>query len=463
MNFGKHQSEPRLERQYSNSVVFPEIAFVTYSKLSDYLYKMADAPSNPEDHCDIVNRLALGSPTADTGRLKRPTVRASRALPTRPPASRDYFSVSSPPPEEHQPKRRKVISISKSTQTDSSITNPIAAIGPSPASDKQAQSTLSVEEISDPDASSDEDESSAIDVELFGLDSDWMTVMEGARSLPEVSASKLPKLNTAMIRSIIHKIIGAKKLFHSLKDSSDSDVEDLETRLADHLSVIKEEIEDLDESAFTRKTATDIYAYAIPQLVYLLESALHCWSWKYSSPDDFSYLKSIIRMQDFTLILCKKVRECDKKPLALAELPIIKPTSAKILPYLRKLRKGFSQELRSRQDKVMHRNRQLANAKSHEKLFEKQALEREENERKRREINLKIHEDLKRNQAMLFGLNDPAEMLSRQFSKKGSVLQGSPSAWSRDEDFELLLQLQNPDSRHLPGKTLSLLLMSNVF
>ena len=89
-----------------------------------------------------------------------------------------------------------------------------------------------------------------------------------------------------------------------------------------------------EAAAYTKRLEVirDIYARAIPGLVYLLSSSftfhrLHPYGLR-----RFKALREIVRIQEIILLLCVKAKSWKAKPNT--NNPIIKPTKTTIFPYL---------------------------------------------------------------------------------------------------------------------------------
>ena len=141
------------------------------------------------------------------------------------------------------------------------------------------------------------------------------------------------------------------------------------------------------------------------------------------------------------------------KPRPTSETPIVNSTRQKICPNLRKLQKTFQAELNQRERSAIHKARERKIAEAHERLFEKTIKENEDNERKRKEKAKLIKEDLDRTKERL-GLRKSLpsqDRIGSEHENENPNNASSSDQWTDEQNLELIVQLQNPDSRHLPG------------
>lgn len=298
-------------------------------------------------------------------------------------------------------------------------------------------------------------------LELFGQESAWAAVLDGAQSVGiSISGDEsLPRLKSRMIKKLAKTTELAESLFKGLlpeQDVNEVNQDKLQVQLGETLAEITESVTKLDEAATGKEASTvinDIYAHAIPKLVFMLQSALRCRTSDYINSDDTETLQAMISIQDTILLLCEKAAEWRIRPDS--ETPIVRPTRQKMRPNLREVRKAFQAELNRRQRLTMQKQRERMIAEAHERRFEKITKENVENERKRKEKAIKIKEDLDRTRRRL-GLQ-PRERLTSQNRVGGEHEDENPghldssNQWTDEQNLELMVQLQNPVSRHLPG------------
>lgn len=295
-------------------------------------------------------------------------------------------------------------------------------------------------------------------LELFGQESAWEAVLEGAQDV-EQSNLGLLRLKNQTIKRFVKTTKLAKRIFEKIsseQDMNNVDRKKLTLELENALTEIRENVEELDEAATGEETSaviTDIYAYAIPNLVFMLQSALRCRTPDYGSLDDTEVLQAMISMQDTILLLCEKAKSWKERPDS--ELPIVRPTKQKMGPNLRIIRKAFQAELNRRERSNMHKQRERRVAEGHERRLMKAEKEKEENVQRCKESAMNIKQDLDQTR-MRLGLQ-PREKMTSQKRNGGKHKDGnanhrdSSDQWTDEQNLELIVQLQNPDSRHLPS------------
>lgn len=233
--------------------------------------------------------------------------------------------------------------------------------------------------------------------------------------------------------------------------------DELTVKLETALAELHKKVLELNEAATGKQASVvlrDIYAHAIPNLVYMLQSARQWRTRDYGKLDDTDVLKQMTSIQDIILLLCQKAASWKAK--SKHEIPIVRPTRQKIRPNLHTIRKAFQAKLEQRERSFVQKQRAQMLAEAHEKRFEEMMKENEENGRKRKEKAMKIKEDLDRTKRLL-GLQRRERMTSRQVWSGGEHQDVYPNhqeltdRWTDEQNLELIVQLQNPESRHLPG------------
>ncbi len=301
-----------------------------------------------------------------------------------------------------------------------------------------------------------------LEIELFGEDDSWATVLDGARrvGMSEVKGilvKEKPKLETKSIENIITLVKEVKGMYKNLSQYQENDHDGrdgLHQQLIEGLGKITREIEQVSETKAGNKKAEviqDIYAHAIPHLVRLLEVALQCRTKEYAKSYDTDALQEVIALQDDILKICHKAREWKTKPLT--SRPIIRPTSHKIFPYLRDVKRAFQTVFEERKRQVELKKQRKANSKRRREYDEENRRRDEENERLRVGIWREIEEQLDQNEATSAGHGR-----NNQLSKDNSIL-GTPhfrqsftsNDWTQEQDLELLRRLQWKTLRCLPG------------
>lgn len=300
------------------------------------------------------------------------------------------------------------------------------------------------------------------EIELFGEDDSWATVLDGARKvgmskIKGIPVKKKPKLETRRIRNMVALVKEVKGMYKNLSQYQENDHDGrdgLHQQLIEGLGKIRKEIKRVSERKAGNKKAEviqDIYAHAIPHLVRLLEVALQCRTKEYSKSYDTDAIQEVIALQGDILKICHKAREWKTKPLT--RRPIIKPTSHKIFPYLRDVKRAFQTVFEERKRQVELKKQRKANSKRRREYDEENRRRDEENERLRVGIWREIEEQLDQNEATSAGRGR-----NNQLSKDNSIL-GTPhfrqsftsNDWTQEQDLELLRRLQCKTLRCLPG------------
>ena len=313
--------------------------------------------------------------------------------------------------------------------------------------------------------SADPSESDVGAVVLFGQSRGWETVLNGARTvgvsyLKGKEVREKPGLATKVVKGLVDTIKDAVNLYRQLASQfqsgmSDEDIQMAEERLASMNQEIFEGVQDLsEENAGNKKgeVIQDIYAHAIPNLIYWLKAAMKCRSEQYGQEDDILVLQEVIRLQDLILHLCQKARQWKTKPLT--DRPITKSTSQEIGPYLRDIRKAFQQEL-ERRERVFRQNaNEDAIALSHERRRERLERQKQVNSRKKADQRTKIMRNLQQNPSPYrkrpAGSQPLLGVSTYPFHQHTQPM--AADQWTTEQNLELVSQLMRADIGHLPGR-----------
>ena len=309
-------------------------------------------------------------------------------------------------------------------------------------------------------------ESDAVQLELFGRERDWKVVLDGARTvgvsnLKGKTVKEKPTLETETVRGLVDSIKDTVTLYKQLDSllksgSSDEDVQNIEERLSVANQEILEDIENISEANAGSKKGEmiqDIYAHAIPTMVFGLKAAMECRKDQYSREDDITNLQEIIRNQDLLLHLCHEARQWKAKPLT--DRPITNSTSQKIGPYLRDVRKAFQQELESRERAMRQQSNDDAIAQSHERRRERLERQKQLNARKRAEQRIKIMRNLEQNPTPYRSRTQPSQAFPglSTFPRHQRSPSMTADQWTAEQNLELVSQLMRQDIRYLPGRS----------
>jgi len=313
--------------------------------------------------------------------------------------------------------------------------------------------------------SPDLSESDASNLELFGRWRDWEIVLDGAKSvgvsnLKGKSVKEIPRLATNKIKGLVDTIKDATSLYRQLESQvesgmSDDDIQNSEERLANANQEIFEEVEGLSEEDAGNENSEviqDIYAHAMPNMVYWLKAALSCRSDQYSQEEDVTSLQEVIRLQDLILHLCLTARQWKAKPLT--DRPITNSTAQKINPYLRDIRKAFQQELEGRERAVRQQSNDNALARSHAQRRERLERQKMLNGLKKAEQRNKIISNLRQKPSpyrtgFLPSQHFPVVPSQPYYPRTASI---PSSQWTEEQDKELVYQLMRANTKYLPGR-----------
>lgn len=315
--------------------------------------------------------------------------------------------------------------------------------------------------------SPDLSESEANNLELFGRWRDWEIVLDGAKSvgvsnLKGKSVKEIPRLATNKITGLVDTIKDATSLYRQLDSQietgmSDDDIQNIEERLANTNQEIFEEVEALSEEEAGNEQSEviqDIYAHAMPNLVYWLKAALSCRTDQYSQEEDVVSLQEVIRLQDLILDLCLRARQWKAKPVT--DRPITNSTAQKINPYLRDIRRAFGQELERRERAVRQQSNDHALARSHAQRRERLERQKMLNGLKKAEQRNKIITNLRQKPSPYrtgFVPSQPFQVPVVPSSSYYPRTAPIPSSqWTEEQDKELVYQLLRANTKYLPGR-----------
>ena len=296
-------------------------------------------------------------------------------------------------------------------------------------------------------------------LELFGQDRAWKTVLEGARSIcgPKLPLNHMPKLLTDTVKGLVNDVREARVLYEQLLPFKgiDHDFADgLNHQLEESLDAIEDQIRNLSEKSAATKSSQmirDIYARAIPAMVYILQSALASRVYNSNEPCDLKILngiviglKEILRLQDMTILLCMKARLWKAKPVSTVQ-PIIKPTTQKMYPNLKVMREAFAKQLseQERRRKVKQNDVDTRNRRDELSQLSQQA--QQEAARKNDILHRKIRESREQEEARRRNVKRTFQQFKQNEVHPERQITGrvvSNTLWSDAEDLELYFQLE---------------------
>ena len=307
-----------------------------------------------------------------------------------------------------------------------------------------------------------EDDEKGEDLEVFGEDRAWKTVLEGAHSIcgPNLPLNRMPKLLTLTIKALLYEVRDARNLYEQIRpcrDTNHDPVNGLNGQLKKSLDAIEDQIKTLSEKASVTKGSEvirDIYARAIPAMVFLLKSALRSRKYHSDEPCDLETLNEIveglgeiIRLQNMAILLCEKATHWKAKPVPTSR-PIVRPTTWKMFPYLKEMRKAFSKVLLEQNRKrnmkqnavdYAKRREELAQSAQHAKL---EAARKNEILYKRVQESREQEDERRRSAKRTFKQFKEDDLRARQSQQiNGRAEPNTP--WSTAEDRALYYQLEN--------------------
>ena len=307
--------------------------------------------------------------------------------------------------------------------------------------------------------SDEEEDKGEEELELFGQDRAWRTVFEGARSIcgPKLPFNHMPKLLTDTVKGFVNDVREARVLYEQLlpyKGIDHNSVDGLNDQLEESLDAIEDQIRKLSEKSAATKSSQmirDIYARAIPAMVYILHSALASRVYSSDEPCDLKTLNGIVislteilRLQDMTILLCEKARLWKAKPVPTSQ-PIRKPTTQKMYPKLKVMRNAFAKKLseQKRRRKVKQNDVDTRNRRDELSQLSQQA--QQEVARKNEILHRRIRESREQEEARRRNVKRTFQQFKQDEMHSEKQITGgvaSNTLWSDVEDLELYFQLE---------------------
>ncbi|KAL8652875.1 MAG: hypothetical protein Q9210_002431 [Variospora velana] len=235
---------------------------------------------------------------------------------------------------------------------------------------EHAASTTSQAHQADEDDDTDVAEETGL--ELFGMDNAWRKIKVAIRNIRvsrdrEDEKEGILKLATEAVKDLVEVIEKATQAYtSSTPDSSPGSApsNDLSERQEQLVADIRGDTDELSEAHFPKKegdAVQDIYVYAIPQMVALLEKALEARTAQLSERNNIGALQEIIRIQGLLADLCRKARDWSAKPTT--KRPIMQPVR-KIIPALKSLQGKFEVTLGERKRRLKQKENDAKRAKA---------------------------------------------------------------------------------------------------
>ena len=287
----------------------------------------------------------------------------------------------------------------------------------------------------------------------LGQKREWQKVLESAHSVREMQRNI--RCTTETIKSLLSYIKEAISLYKQLKDlenASASTPEPLLNQLQLETDKIEEHIEDIAEHKEPKKRSKiirDIFVYAVPAMIFLLESALVLRVSQRRGLQKYSALEEIVRIQEIMLKLCIKANAWKAKPST--DQPIIKPTKSVMYPYIRDMKyKVFDKQL-----KILYRDEKTRRNALLTKQREEQAQREEPVRSQGVHYDPDVHrrhmeEERQKRRDRVFGESlAPTQVAVVQPVKR--IATTTPHDWTCREIQELVVQLER--TKHLEGKS----------
>ena len=308
----------------------------------------------------------------------------------------------------------------------------------------------------------DEEAEGQEELELFGANSAWKTIIEGAQSVcgSRLPLNHMPMLLTKTIKDLVYDVKEAREVYEQLlplKGTEQDSVVGLNNDLKKSLDAIDRQITSFSEEKAATKGSEmirDIYARAIPAMVFLLQSALETRIYHSDEPCDLKTLSSVvtgleevIRLQEIAIRLCDKARNWKAKPVPTSR-PIIRPTTHKMYPNLKNMHGTFSKSLQEQKRKRKVKENAFKTAQKQKDLHRPSQQASQEaarkNELRDRRIRASIEEEAEKRQNAKRSYkqlvqNEP-QARPQSLQVDGQI--ESRAQWSEDEEIELYIQLK---------------------
>ena len=331
-----------------------------------------------------------------------------------------------------------------------------------------AETAEAGEEISDfedstqsTDTDQDNDELEE-EVELFGQDEAWRTVLEGARSVcgPKLLRNRMPKVFTPSVQELISNVKETRTLYEQVLASRETDrdsLNEVNDQVEESLNTIENQIRRLSEKTAGTKGSEmirDIFARAIPAMVFLLRSAMV--SRIYYSDEQCSLqtlnetvhgLREISRLLKITILLCEKATNWKAKP-AMTSRPIVRPTTRKMFPNLKSIRQAFARRLADQERRRKGKQNAVDSGQSLDELVRSSQHTKLEagrldgiELRKLKESREKEDEVRRKGKRTFHQWKEDVSRVERQFRQADGHF-NSNTDWSEEEELQLYMELE---------------------
>ena len=320
---------------------------------------------------------------------------------------------------------------------------------------------------------------------LLGQESSWDKILDAVRkNYPD------PKQGFIGVKKAMHSTTTIQKLSkyakkarcqytQSVEEKSDELTQkETEEELKQGLSKIEEQIKNIKEhdvSEDGKKTArlkgcetiSDIYLRGVPDMIYMLRAAIDYYFQRKNDGYDVASINEVIKIQDMTLHLCRTAAQWKQKPKIqdngrlVIQTNIVKQIKSVAYPLLRdRVRIAFANEMqrlmvaeRKEENLAKQQTRRLQLAHSSPTQADL-GIERKAKELRR--IAHHIKQSQEEHFAKGLGLTfQSGERRSASFQPHYSSVPpaSQDTSWSRAEEKELLVQLQNRETCYLPRES----------
>ena len=300
------------------------------------------------------------------------------------------------------------------------------------------------------------------EVELFGQDEAWRTVLEGARSVcgPKLLRNRMPKVLTPPIQELVSNVKETRTLYEQVLASRETDrdsLNEVNDQVEESLNTIENQIRRLSEKMAGTKgpeMIRDIFARAIPAMVFLLRSAMV--SRIYYSDEQCSLqalnetvhgLREISRLLKITTLLCEKATNWKAKP-AMTSRPIVRPTTRKMFPNLKSIREAFARRLADQERRRKGKQNAVDSGQSWDELVRSSQHTKLEagrldgiELRKLKESREKEDEVRRKGKRTFRQWKEHVSSVERQFRQANGHV-NSNTEWSEEEELQLYMELE---------------------
>ena len=319
-----------------------------------------------------------------------------------------------------------------------------------PMSDKpEPRDRAEVDESSYHHADND-DETGLRGINLFGYEPEWKEILRAAHSVGGSRSveDRIPKLRlqTKTIKALICDIKEARSLYQDCSHDQPAN------HLYNLLDAIEEQIkhDDISEAkAYNMKAEMirDIYARAIPALVFLLESSVSFHTLHPKGLHRYQALQEIVRLQNMIVSLCMKAKIWKARPNT--NYPIKKPTMLKILPYTRGMKKFFDKELQEQRWKWKTVENARKTAISQEEPIRQSQRQREESIAETHNCS-DLLQHIQREREIFWSSRRP-KGIAGFYPSQDIGFSRQSAKWTQEEEKALMVQLQNKYTKDQSG------------